>query len=445
MRQSVPARMLVVGAGAREHALCWRLAGDRDVEHVLAAPGNPLMSDVADVRDEVAPTDREGLVALARRERVDLVVAGPEAPLVDGLADALSDAGVPCFGPTAAAAALEGSKSFARDVCRAAGVPMAEGRVFDDVPAAVDYARRLGEPVVVKANGLAGGKGVTVCQTLREAEEQIRAAIEGGRFGAAGRSVVVERFLEGLEASVIAICDRRTAFLLPAARDHKRLADGDSGPNTGGMGAYSPLAELDDESLASVGRTVHFPVLAEMERRGIPFRGALYAGLMLTADGPRVLEFNVRFGDPETQALLPRLAVPLAPLLAAAAADRLSEQARWAGVEGMLVPALPGGTVALTLAVAGYPEAPRTGDVIDGVEAARETGALVFGAGVRQVDTDLVTAGGRVLTIVGSGADVVSAAELAYAAAERITFDGRHMRSDIGRPPKILAGAGSAA
>jgi phosphoribosylamine--glycine ligase len=424
-------RVLVIGSGAREHALCWRLATD-GVEGVFAAPGNALMTDYAEVRSEVGLDNHDGLIAHALAERVDLVIVGPEAPLVTGLADKMVAAGIPCFGPSAAAARLEGSKAFAREVCRESGVRMAAGAAFERVDGALAYAESLGAPVVVKADGLAAGKGVAICESLFEAESHIRDAIEGGAFGAAGRVVVVEEYLIGVEASVIAICDGEDAVILPAARDHKRLLDGDAGPNTGGMGAFSPVTELDDAALLGLRAGVFRPVLAEMRRRGTPFRGALFAGLMLTSDGPRVLEFNCRFGDPETQAILPRLGVPLLPLLLAAAFGRLP-----AGRH--LVESTRGATIALTLAAQGYPQAPRSRDPIDGIEEARTRGALVFGAGVRGDELGrLVTSGGRVLTVVGRGADVGEAADAAYEAAEMISFDGQQMRRDVGRP---LAGA----
>jgi phosphoribosylamine--glycine ligase len=433
-------RVLVIGAGAREHALCWRLAGEPDVERVFVAPGNPLMSDVADVHASVSPADDGQVVALARRARVDLVIVGPEAPLVAGLADRLAEAGIACFGPSAAAARLEGSKAFTREICAAAGVPMAGGRAFDAVAPALEFVEQVGAPLVVKADGLAGGKGVAVCESLAQAERHIRDSLERGRFGLAGRRVVIERRLEGREASVIALCDGETAVLLPAARDHKRLVDGDLGPNTGGMGAISPVAELDADALADIRASVHLPVLAELARRGAPLRGALYAGLMLTDDGPRLLEFNVRFGDPEAQAILPLLAAPLGPALASAALDRLA---------GTTFPVAPGAAVALTLAAAGYPDEPRTGDLIAGIDDVRAAGALVFGAGVvRQGGGDLVTAGGRVLTVVGRGADVASAADTAYAAAERLRFPGMVLRHDIGRaartPERATVGGAAA-
>jgi phosphoribosylamine---glycine ligase len=297
-----PESVLVIGSGGREHALAWRLRMD-GVERVVVAPGNPLMTDVAELSADVATTDFDAIVRLARAE-ADLVVVGPEAPLVGGLADRLIEEGVPVLGPTRAAAALEGSKAFCRAVAGAAGVAMAHGADFTDAGRAIELAQVMDAPLVIKADGLAAGKGVTVCETLDEAEAAIREAF-GGRFGAAGRRVIVERALEGREVSIIALCDGRDAVLLPAARDHKRLGDADTGPNTGGMGAYSPVEDVSESDARAILETVHRPVLAEMARRGTPFRGFLYAGLMLTADGPRLLEFNVRLGDPEAQAILP--------------------------------------------------------------------------------------------------------------------------------------------
>ncbi|CAN5729774.1 phosphoribosylamine--glycine ligase [soil metagenome] len=435
MTDVMPRRLLVVGSGAREHALCWRLAREPGVARIIVAPGNALMHDVAEVHPEVAVDDPAGLLALARQSEVELVVVGPEAPLVAGLSDFLGDAGISTFGPSAAAARLEGSKAFCREVCESAGVAMAEGQAFEEVAPALDFARSLAGPLVVKADGLAAGKGVTVCANAAEAEEHIRAALADGRFGSAGRRVVIERRLEGREVSVIGLCDGETCVLLPAARDHKRLLEEDRGPNTVGMGAYSPVEDLSRAQLQEIACTVHVPVLAEMKRRGAPFRGALYAGLMLTADGPRVLEFNVRLGDPETQAILARLAVPLAPILAEAAAGELKAPA------GTLLPARHEAAVAVSLAAAGYPEAPRAGDLIDGISAARGAGALVFGAGVRDDGRGgLLTGGGRVLSVVARGSSVEEASRMATAAAELVTFAGRQLRTDIGRPASISGG-----
>ncbi len=431
-----PSRILVVGSGGREHALAWRLARDPGVERVLAAPGNPGHADWAEVHPEAPITDLPAIVALARSEMVDLVVVGPEAPLVAGLADRLSEAGIPVFGPSAAAAAGEGSKSLCREVAAQAGIPMAEGQTFSDVPAARAYVRRLGLPVVVKADGLAAGKGVTMCATVEEADEALEAALERGVFGRAGNRVVVERALHGPEASLIAICDGSTALALPAARDHKRIGDGDQGPNTGGMGAYSPLPDLPDVACAELVRRIHRPALDALAARGTPFRGALYAGLMLTAEGPRLLEFNARFGDPETQAMLPRLATPLAPLLLAAATGRLGEAAWERGIAGPMLPVHAEAAVAVVLAAEGYPGHVRSGDPVTGIADAEADGALVFHAGTAErSDGTTVTAGGRVLAVVATGSSLSSASAAAYHAADLVHIRGRQMRRDIGTAP----------
>jgi len=325
---------------------------------------------------------------------------------------------------------------------------MAQGASFDQVGEATAFARELGAPLVVKADGLAAGKGVTVCGTVAQAEAAIRDAMEGGVFGDAGRRVVVERRLSGREASIMAICDGTTAVGLPPARDHKRIGDADTGPNTGGMGAYSPLADLPDGDSDELVERFHRPALAEMARRGTPFRGLLYAGLMLTADGPRLLEFNVRFGDPEAQAVLPRVDGPLAALLLAAANGELrsaggsgSPGAGGAAVGGTWpIAGAPGATVAVVLAAAGYPSTPRTGDPIDGLAAARAAGALIFHAATAIRHGWPVTAGGRVLTVVGRGRDTAAAREQAYTAADLIRFRGLHRRSDIGVHMAELAG-----
>jgi phosphoribosylamine--glycine ligase len=419
-------RVLVVGAGAREHALCWRLSSDG--ADVLAAPGNALMSDVAQLVGDVALADLDGLVRFAISARVDLVVVGPETPLAGGLVDKLTAAGVAAFGPTAAAARLEASKAFAREICRTAAVAMATGAAFTSASAAIEAAEMLGGRVVVKADGLAAGKGVTVCETFADAETAIRDAIDGNRFGESGQRVVVEEVLEGVEASVIAICDGSDAVVLPAARDHKRLLEDDQGPNTGGMGAYSPIPEGSEAELLRFREAVFLPVLRAMNDRGTPFRGALFAGLMLTADGPRVLEFNARLGDPETQVIVPRLAEPLLPLLTGQRTG------------GPVARVIDDAAVGVTLAGSGYPDEVRRGDVVTGLEAAIADRALMFGAGVTVGKTGHVeTAGGRVLTVVGRGPDVASAAEAAYAAADRITFAGKQLRRDIGRSIAAVA------
>ncbi|CAN5700062.1 phosphoribosylamine--glycine ligase [soil metagenome] len=428
-----PQRILVMGSGGREHALAWALSRDPGVEEVVVAPGNPGMKAVATIRPAAASDAR--MAAIAQELEVGLVVVGPEGPLVAGVADHLARRGVPVFGPGRDAARLEGSKAFCRDVAEAAGVPMADGAAFeDDEEGAIDLSRRLGAPVVIKADGLAGGKGVTVCGTLAEAEAAIRGCRP--RFGLAARRIVVERALSGREASVIAITDGASLVALPAARDHKRLGDDDSGPNTGGMGVYSPLPDLSDVEAAALMERFHRPILGELARRGIAYSGALYAGLMLTVDGPYLLECNVRFGDPETQALLPRLATPLAPLLLGAANGRLARAAAWAGLADGRIPG-EGATVGVVLAAAGYPDEPRLGDPIhvDATHGDRPAAghALTFWSGVRRSQGALVTNGGRVATIVGRGAALAGAAAAAYHATDAVTFAGRQLRRDIGR------------
>jgi phosphoribosylamine--glycine ligase len=435
---SVPGTILVVGAGGREHALAWRLARDPGVERVVVAPGNPGMAVDASIAPDFLASDGPAMTALARAIDADLIIIGPEAPLVAGLADELRAAGLAVFGPSAAAARIEASKGYCREVAFAAGVQMAEGAVFSDAIAAVLYAEGLGGPVVVKADGLAAGKGVVVCSTLDEARRAIRAVLLERAFGAAGSRVVVERALEGPEASVIAICDATTALALPAARDHKRIGEGDTGPNTGGMGAVSPPVGLPDAEMAAIVRTIHRPVLAELASRGSPFQGALFAGLMLTTRGTRLLEFNARFGDPETQAILPRVTVPLAPLLLAASEDRLSDTAAAMGLDEGCLPTTAEAAAAVVLATPGYPESPVTGTAIAGLDAAglQVPEVHVFHAGVaRGHDGGLVTAGGRVLAVVGLGADVGAATAVAQRAAALIDFPGVQRRRDIGGVP----------
>jgi phosphoribosylamine--glycine ligase len=415
-----PTRILIVGGGGREHALAWKLAAEPGVNEVLVAPGSDAIAREPRVKvaPGVDPLDPVAIVAVARGFAAELGVVGPEAPLAAGVADALTEAGFAVFGPSAAAARIESSKAFCREIATAAGVPMADGRSFGahERSAAVAFAEGFGDRgIVVKADGLAAGKGVTVCDTLEVAEAAID-AIDG--------PIVVEERLVGPEASVVAICDGRDARGLPISRDHKRLADGDTGPNTGGMGALSPLPDLPDTVAEELLDRFHRPVLRELARRGMPFRGALYAGLMLTRDGPRLLEFNARLGDPETQAILPRLAAPLGPVLLAAARGAL------AGVAP--IPTLPGAAVAIVLASAGYPGRPATGDGIDGLPGAGDDGALIFHAATRMVGGSWQTAGGRVLTVVGRGRDVDAARAVAEKAAQRVAWPGMQRRHDIG-------------
>ncbi|MGZ9161270.1 MAG: phosphoribosylamine--glycine ligase, partial [Candidatus Limnocylindrales bacterium] len=394
-RLVTPTRILIVGSGGREHALAWKLAGEPGVNEVIVAPGSDAIAALPRVRllPEVDPLDGGSVVAAARSVAAELVIIGPEAPLAAGVADALIEAGIVVFGPSAAAARIEASKAFCHEVAAGAGVPMARALASADVAAARSFARALdadGRGIVIKADGLAAGKGVTVCGSLDEALGAIDAVAVNG-------PVVVEERLGGREASVIAICDGREAMALPIARDHKRLGDGDRGPNTGGMGAYSPLPDLPDDAADDIVERFHRPILAELARRGAPFRGALYAGLMLTADGPVLLECNARFGDPETQVILPRVAGALGPLLLAAAGGRLGEATSGVVSRGGPIPTLPGAAVGIVLASHGYPEAPRRGDRIEGLDLAAAGGALVFHAGTESTTGGgFATAGGRV-------------------------------------------------
>ncbi|MDO8483997.1 MAG: phosphoribosylamine--glycine ligase [Candidatus Limnocylindrales bacterium] len=445
-----PTRTLIVGSGGREHALAWKLASEPGGNEVLVAPGSDAIAAEPRVRRlaGVDPLDPDAIVAAARREAVELVVIGPEASLAAGVADALRSAGIAVFGPSAAAARMESSKAFCHEVADAAGVRMAQAGVFHDRSAARAFAAELaagGGGLVVKADGLAAGKGVTVCDSLDEADRAIDELF--AHESAAGSDhppVVIEERLDGREASLIAMCDGHEAVALPPARDHKRLLDGDAGPNTGGMGAYSPLPDLPDDEAELLLDAFHRPLLAELARRGTPFRGALYAGLMLTADGPVLLECNARFGDPETQAILPRLALALGPWLLAAAHGRLGTALASSYIAGSRLPPLPGATVAIVLAAAGYPGRPRAGDPIGGLEEAAAMGALVFHAGTtRDANGTVRTAGGRVLSVVGRGADLAAAREAATAAADRIEAPGLQRRHDIGLEPlRVSAGAG---
>ncbi|MBI3181386.1 MAG: phosphoribosylamine--glycine ligase [Myxococcales bacterium] len=408
-------RVLLLGSGAREHALAWKLAQSPNLKWLCSAPGNP---GTEGHNMPVTLNDADQVQRLAGEIEPDLIVVGPEAPLVAGLADQLMGMGFPVFGPTAAAARIEGSKAFAKEVMQQAGVPTAEARVFDSVEEAVSHARSLGN-VVVKADGLAAGKGVVVAKGADEAEAAVRSL---AALGPAGKRLLLEELLEGEEVSVIALCDGERYVLLPPAQDHKRVGDGDTGPNTGGMGAYSPVPFLDEAALRWTGEHVIGPTLSELSRRGTPFRGALYAGLMLTRGGPRVLEFNCRFGDPETQVLVLQLEEDLLPLLDECARGRL---------EPRPLRFRPGASVGVVLAAAGYPGAPRTGDPIEGLE---EVGpkVRVFHGGTRREGVRLVTAGGRVLTVCASGQSLAAARERAYSGVARIRFPGSHHRRDIG-------------
>ena len=415
--------VLLVGSGGREHALAWKIARSPLLTRLAAAPGSDGIARLAEVRD-VPPTDVDGLVALAVEIAADLVVIGPESALAAGLADRLAAAGIACFGPTAAAARLETSKAFSKAFADRHGLPTARHETFEDAGAARAALDRFAAPFVVKADGLAAGKGVVIAQTRAEAEAAVDDML-GGAFGAAGARVVLEAFMEGEEASLFALCDGTRAIAFGGAQDHKRAFDGDAGPNTGGMGAYAPAPVLTPGLTQRAMETLVAPAVAGMAAEGAPYRGVLYAGLMATADGPRLVEFNARFGDPECQVLMLRLESDLLPYLQAAAAGDLSAlpPPRWRDEA----------VVCVVLAADGYPGSPRTGTAIRGADADFGPDVVVFHAGVRAApDGGLVAVGGRVLNVCARGATLQEARDRAYAAVDRIDWPEGFHRRDIG-------------
>ncbi len=420
-------RVLVIGGGGREHALCWALSRAESVEAVTCAPGNAGIAAVAECRP-VEATDPVAVVALAREVAADLVVVGPEAPLVAGVVDALVEAGIAAFGPTAAAARLEGSKAFAKEVMAAAGVPTAGYWSGTDAEAAKAALDGYAPPYVIKADGLAAGKGVRICADRAEAEEAIDDALVRGAFGDAGASLVIEEFLDGPECSLFGLADGTTVVPLTPAQDFKRVGDGDEGLNTGGMGAYAPVPAVTPDVVEAIRQQVMQPVIDEMARRGTPFAGVLYAGLALTAAGPKVIEFNARFGDPETQVVLPLLASDLGEVLKACADGDVTA----AGP----VEVHPGACVTVVMASGGYPGSYATGIPITGLDDAGANDAVtVFHAGTRTDADGLVTAGGRVLAVSARDTDIATARDRAYRAVAAIGFDGAHHRTDIAAHP----------
>ncbi|MFM8981199.1 MAG: phosphoribosylamine--glycine ligase [Planctomycetia bacterium] len=418
-------KVLVIGSGGREHALCEALRRSPRLSRLWCAPGNGGIAGIAECLPALQATDIDGLLDFARRERIDLTVVGPEAPLVGGLVDRFEKEGLRVFGPRQAAARLEGSKAFAKDLMHRHNIPTAAYRTFTDLEEALHHVNHAeAYPLVIKADGLAAGKGVAVCETTAEAVAAIEACMRQRQFGEAGGTVVIEEFLRGEEASVHVVTDGETLVLLPTAQDHKRIGEGDTGKNTGGMGAYSPAPVAEGHALEKVLHTILIPTIDALKREGIVFRGVLFAGLMFTKGGARVLEFNCRFGDPETEVILPRLKTDVLSLLELAAAGRLKD--------------LPGlevderAAVGVVMASAGYPDAYASGKPIAGLdEAGRLPGVTVFHAGTRAKDDGVVTSGGRVLCVTALGATHGEARERAYAAVDTIRFEGAYARRDI--------------
>lgn len=416
-------KALVIGGGGREHVLAWKIAQSPLVEKVYCAPGNPGIAAVAECVD-IPVGDLDGLVRFARGNEIALTVVGPEDPLSNGIVDRFAEEGLSAFGPSREAARLEACKSFAKEVMRAAGIPTAAFELFSDPDRAIAYVRKLGAPVVVKADGLAAGKGVTVAHTIADAERAVRECLLDRVFGDAGTQVLIEECLVGEEASILAFCDGRSVLPMVTSQDHKPVCDDDRGPNTGGMGAYSPAPVVSAALEREIRETILQPCVDEMARRGALYRGVLYAGLMITDDGPRVIEFNCRFGDPEAQVVLPRMKGDLVPVLQACCDGSLdSVQLAWD----------PRPCVTVVLASGGYPGPYEKGKAISGLADAEAEGTTVFHAGTRRVGDAIVTSGGRVLSVTALGDDIPQAIDTAYRAVGKVRFEGAHFRTDIGR------------
>lgn len=415
--------ILVIGSGGREHALAWKLQQSPQAKKLYALPGNPGMAEIAECVPDIAVSDNEAVVAFARARDIGLVVVGPEAPLANGLVDALAAAGIKAFGPSRLAAEIEGSKAFSKDLMKKYGIPTAKYEVFSEAAAARAYIRAQGAPIVVKADGLAAGKGVIVARTEEEALAAIDEIMEDKAFGKAGSRVVIEEFMEGEEVSILAFTDGKTVRPMMPSQDHKRAYDGDQGPNTGGMGAYAPAPVAPMSLVAEVGKTVLEPAIRAMEKEGRPYKGCLYAGLMVTSAGARVVEFNCRFGDPETEVVMPLLKGDLVEIMLACIDGNLADVG---------IPWSDGAAVTVVLAAGGYPKDYEKGAKITGLAEVGKEGCLVFHAGTAEKDGAVVTAGGRVLNVVAEAADIRTAVEKAYRGVDCIHFKDAFCRRDIG-------------
>ncbi len=414
--------ILVIGSGGREHALAWKLAQSSKCEKLYAVPGNPGMEDMAECIGGISVEDNGALVKLAKEKKIDLVVVGPEVPLTNGIVDALEEAGIDAFGPSKLAAELEGSKAFSKGLMKQYGIPTAEYEVFRDAGAAREYVKKKGAPIVVKADGLAAGKGVVVAMDLETALRAIDDIMEDKSFGQAGNRVVIEEFMEGEEASLLAFTDGETIVPMIPSQDHKRAYDGDEGPNTGGMGTYAPAPVMTPEMVQTAEERILKPVIAAMKAEGRPYRGCLYAGLMITREGPKVVEFNARFGDPETQVVLPLLESDLLEIMHACIKGTLDQmEIRWSKES----------TVCVVMASGGYPGSYVKGKEITGLDAAKAAGNLVFHAGTARKNGNIVTDGGRVLGVVAKADTILEAVKHAYAGVGNITFSDAFYRKDI--------------
>lgn len=416
-------KVLVIGGGGREHAVCKKLSESKDVTQILCAPGNAGIAQVARCIPEVKATDVEGIVALAKSEKADFVCVTPDDPLALGCVDRLEEEGIPAFGPTAYAAQMEASKIFSKNLMRKYGIPTAKCEIFTEMDKALAYLDTQKAPIVVKADGLALGKGVVVAATIEEAKNAVIEMMEGGKFGKSGARVLIEECMVGREVTLLCFCDGKTIRPMPASQDHKRVFDGDKGPNTGGMGAFAPSPLYTEEIAERTEKEILIPTLNAMNSEGFTFKGVLYVGLMLTKDGPKVVEYNARFGDPETQVVLPLLESDLFAIMRAVREGRLAEtDIRWKKELAACI----------VLASGGYPGKYESGKLISGLEDAETAGATVYHAGTKKTDAGYVTAGGRVLGVTALGDTLADAVHSAYAAAEKIHFEGAHMRRDIG-------------